>query len=346
MLKPTNIQQVYIIEGLEELPLMERALLKLISKDSRVYRVTTELPLTDTTPRSPSALDISGIHETTILQTPCRHEEKQTNQRDEVAQDSQDTVIPQTPSQSREMTADDENETATPRKRAPTTEEDDGKNTDIADKVTSQEESKDIKEEHTGAGTQEEREKCEDTTTTTKPSAHEGNGDNLSTSRNTEEKMETKNNTKTPAKPAAPEGNSDTKNLCTPRNTGGQTQSENSNIHTPAKPRAQPSTMAIQVEGVEESLVEVVNGAPRHPTRAMVTSESEAYVERLFLAHVRLMINTRDELALTLACSMPGREITQQGFTDIRQEAQRKEMPMYQVMKRHDMITCVWGSGV
>ncbi|XP_050686228.1 uncharacterized protein LOC126980390 isoform X2 [Eriocheir sinensis] len=326
--------KVYIIEGLEELPLMERALLKLISKDSRVYRVSTELPFPDAAPHSPSALDISGIHETTILQTPCRHEEKQADQTDGVPQGSMDTVSTQTPSQTTERTADDQNEMATPRKRAPTTEEDDSNNMDTTDKIASQEESKDSNKDEQ-AVTQEEKGECENTTTPTKPSTQEENSNtkNSSTTRNTEKQMKSENdNTNTPAKPATQEEHSNTKTLPTPSNTEKQTKSENDNTLTPEKPRTQPSTMAIQVEGVEETLAEVVDGAPRYPARATVNSESETYVERLFLAHVRLMINTRDELALTLACSMPGREISQQGFTDIRQEAQRKEMPMYQTI--------------
>ncbi|KAK7007055.1 hypothetical protein SK128_006987 [Halocaridina rubra] len=60
-------------------------------------------------------------------------------------------------------------------------------------------------------------------------------------------------------------------------------------------------------------------------------SESELYIEQLIISYLRLLINTRDELALAVLCSMPGREISQQGFHDIKAEAQKKNMPMFQV---------------
>ena len=226
--------QVYIIEGLEQLPLMERELLKLIYKGSQVYRVCVEVPFSNGVPTSPSTLNISGIHETSNLQTPSRHNKPQADETESMTSDSKDKYSPQTPSQQANQ----------------------------------------------------------------------------------------KNN--------ARDDSQNTSSTRTPSHNKHQTD------HTHVKERDtkdkdNQGKGIIQVERVEESLEDIVDGTPCYPLKAIVTSESEVYLERLFFAHLRLMVNTRDELALTLACSMPGREITHQGFTDIRQEAQRKEMPMYQV---------------
>lgn len=449
--------QVYIIEGLEELPLMERALLKLISKDSRVYRVSTELPFPDTAPLSPSALDISGIHETSILQTPCRHDKRQADQTDGVVQDLRDTDSSQTPSQPTERTGNSQTETATAgiggqegerhdRKNTEATDTDSSQtpsqptertgdsqteiatsektteivekeacqNTDTRSTTASQEESNDsnkseetqgvmqkedgFKEEknsdsnkdeetqevmqredgckeeennenkkdgHTQGVEQKGGDGCKNSTMPGNPATQDERNDcrKLSDSSKDEKTKEVTQkgedgckNTTTPAKPATQDESNDDKNSCTNRNTAEQKEGDSKSTHTPSKianedsnhtkhTEARANTITVQVEKVDETLAEVVDGAPRYPARATVSSESEAYVERLFLAHVRLLINTRDELALTLACSMPGREITQQGFTDIRQEAQQKEMPMYQVMEKKYGCLCVLGCG-
>ncbi|KAG0717903.1 PCNA-interacting partner [Chionoecetes opilio] len=227
-------QEVFIIEGLEQLPLMERALLKLVSEGSQVYRVHAELPFSEAIPPSPSTLNISGIHESSILKTPSRCNEQETVQSDSMTPEFKATNAPQTP-------------------------------------------------------TPQHRHQADQTDSTT-------------------------DNAKTTHNPQTP---------CHDTRQTDQTDSVRRNTQEKA---------IIQVERVEGSMTEVVDGAPHYAAKAIVSSESEAYIERLFLAHLRLLVNTRDELALTLACSMPGREITHQGFTDIRQEAQRKEMPMYQTI--------------
>lgn len=54
------------------------------------------------------------------------------------------------------------------------------------------------------------------------------------------------------------------------------------------------------------------------------------------LSQVRLLLNTRDELALAINCSLPGTELTQAAFADIKAEAQSKNMPMFQVGTERD----------
>ncbi|CAL4152833.1 unnamed protein product [Meganyctiphanes norvegica] len=59
---------------------------------------------------------------------------------------------------------------------------------------------------------------------------------------------------------------------------------------------------------------------------------SEEYLVQLVLAHLRLVINPHDELALVLACSMPGRDISQQDFMHINSMSKKKNMPKFQAI--------------
>ncbi|XP_063842915.1 PCNA-interacting partner-like [Scylla paramamosain] len=231
--------KVYIIEGLELLPLMERELLKLIFDGSQVYRVSVEVPFSIAAPPSPSNLNISGIHETSILQTPSRQDKEQAEEIDNAY--CKDTQNPQV-QHDNEQTDEKDNDT------------DNSKSTDAPQT----------------------------------PSSHSKHQTN-------------------------------------------QTDSMESDTND-ADSQGKGIKAIIQVEKEENTLEDVINTTAPRASKPTERSESEEYVERLILAHLRLLINTRDELALTLACSMPGREITHQGFTDIRQEAQRKEMPMYQTI--------------
>jgi len=52
---------------------------------------------------------------------------------------------------------------------------------------------------------------------------------------------------------------------------------------------------------------------------------------QVMMSQIRLLINTRDELALAVNCSLPGTDLTQAAFCHIKAEAQQKNMPMYQV---------------
>ncbi|KAG7171450.1 PCNA-interacting partner-like [Homarus americanus] len=101
----------------------------------------------------------------------------------------------------------------------------------------------------------------------------------------------------------------------------------------------------VEVDIIDSTLTDYVNGVNTSPCKNFIASESESYIEKLIFAHLRLLINTRDEMAFTLACSMPGREIKQQGFTDIRVEAQKKNMPMYQTVLSFIMRQRLGGKG-
>lgn len=106
--------------------------------------------------------------------------------------------------------------------------------------------------------------------------------------------------------------------------------SDNTQLSDDGKPGPEER---VRVEKIESSLLEYMNAIPmKGCSKAYRESETEIYIERLILAHLRLLINTRDDLALTIAYNMPGREITQQGFADIRCEAYEKNMPIYQVL--------------
>lgn len=91
------------------------------------------------------------------------------------------------------------------------------------------------------------------------------------------------------------------------------------------------SIASLEIDSLECPLAEYLSCEPKDVCEGYTCTESELYVEQLILSHLRLLINTRDELALTTSCSIPGREISQQGFADIKDEAQKKSMPMFQV---------------
>lgn len=92
------------------------------------------------------------------------------------------------------------------------------------------------------------------------------------------------------------------------------------------------SIASLDIDPLVCPLAEYLGREPRDVCGGYTCTESELYVEQLILSHLRLLINTRDELALTTSCSIPGREISQQGFYDIKDEAQKKNMPMFQVI--------------
>lgn len=101
----------------------------------------------------------------------------------------------------------------------------------------------------------------------------------------------------------------------------------------------------VEVRIINSALNDYVDSLCKSPCKVHVGSDSEFYIEQLILAHLRLLINTRDELALTLMCCMPGRGVSQQGFTDIRLEAQKKSMPMYQTILSFIMRQRLGGKG-
>ncbi|XP_068243160.1 PCNA-interacting partner-like isoform X2 [Palaemon carinicauda] len=104
------------------------------------------------------------------------------------------------------------------------------------------------------------------------------------------------------------------------------------------------SPFSVEMEVLDSSLNEGIEDFSR-TTLPSDFSDSELYVEHLLLAHIRLLINTRDELALATLCTMPGREITQQGFYDIKEEALKKNMPLYQTILSFIMRLRLGGKG-
>ncbi|XP_071518497.1 uncharacterized protein [Panulirus ornatus] len=127
---------------------------------------------------------------------------------------------------------------------------------------------------------------------------------------------------------------------------------ENDDLLSPAKDKPNEThkhvseeITVVKVDNINSNLADYINDIPKSPCKAYINTESELYVEQIILAHLRLLVNTRDELALTVTCSMPGREITQQGFTDIRLEAKKKNMPMYQTILSFIMRQRLGGKG-
>ncbi|XP_037790420.1 PCNA-interacting partner-like [Penaeus monodon] len=105
------------------------------------------------------------------------------------------------------------------------------------------------------------------------------------------------------------------------------------------------SIASLEIDSLECPLAEYLSCEPKDVCEGYTCTESELYVEQLILSHLRLLINTRDELALTTSCSIPGREISQQGFADIKDEAQKKSMPMFQTILSFIMRLRLGGKG-
>lgn len=105
-------------------------------------------------------------------------------------------------------------------------------------------------------------------------------------------------------------------------------------------------TIDVEIEAVSGSLSNYLESViPESSQSASSESNSEEYVYQLMLSHVRLLVNTRDELALTVSLSMPGTEITHQNFSDIKQMAKGKNMPMYQSILSYIRRLRLGGSG-
>lgn len=51
----------------------------------------------------------------------------------------------------------------------------------------------------------------------------------------------------------------------------------------------------------------------------------------MLLSYLRLLVNTRDELALSRVINIPHRGLGHQQFTALRKVAREKNMPMFQV---------------
>ena len=54
-------------------------------------------------------------------------------------------------------------------------------------------------------------------------------------------------------------------------------------------------------------------------------------LRQVLLSYLRLLVNTRDELALSQAINIPHRGLAHQQFTALRKVARDKNMPMFQV---------------
>jgi len=59
-------------------------------------------------------------------------------------------------------------------------------------------------------------------------------------------------------------------------------------------------------------------------------------VEQVILGYLRLLVNSRDELALARVIDIPHRGLDHRAFTDVKHEAKRRGLSMYQVRQ------CQW----
>ena len=52
---------------------------------------------------------------------------------------------------------------------------------------------------------------------------------------------------------------------------------------------------------------------------------------KVYLSYLRLLVNSRDELALSQAINIPHRDLAHKQFTALRKVARERNMPMFQV---------------
>jgi superfamily I DNA/RNA helicase len=52
----------------------------------------------------------------------------------------------------------------------------------------------------------------------------------------------------------------------------------------------------------------------------------------VLLSYLELLVNTRSELALARVLNVPNRDLTHEAFTELKREAKKKNMTMYQVI--------------
>ncbi len=84
----------------------------------------------------------------------------------------------------------------------------------------------------------------------------------------------------------------------------------------------------VTLEDLDEKNVWMNQAGQKSCNRASAT---EAYCMKLVTGYLRLVINSRDEMALAQIISGPCGMLDHRAFTAIRREAERTGMPMYQV---------------
>jgi len=58
----------------------------------------------------------------------------------------------------------------------------------------------------------------------------------------------------------------------------------------------------------------------------------QSFVRMVLLSYLELLVNTRSELALARVLNVPNRDLTHEAFTELKREAKKKNMTMYQVI--------------
>ena len=64
----------------------------------------------------------------------------------------------------------------------------------------------------------------------------------------------------------------------------------------------------------------------------------QRFVEQVILGYLRLLVNSRDELALARVIDVPHRGLDHRAFTDVKHEAKRRGLSMYQVQTSAGLI--------
>lgn len=74
-------------------------------------------------------------------------------------------------------------------------------------------------------------------------------------------------------------------------------------------------------------------------------SLNQLYVKLVYVAYLELLVNSRSEFALARCFNIPDRELGLTTFTDLKHEAQKKNMPMYQTALSFIMKVRLGGKG-
>ncbi|XP_014675567.1 PREDICTED: uncharacterized protein LOC106815600 isoform X1 [Priapulus caudatus] len=90
--------------------------------------------------------------------------------------------------------------------------------------------------------------------------------------------------------------------------------------------------ISIDAGRLEEILV-----APVEPSGDKPSAATEAYVMKILIGYLRLLINSRDEMSLACIINVPERGINHAAFTELKRLARKRGMPLFQTVTSYVM---------
>lgn len=77
----------------------------------------------------------------------------------------------------------------------------------------------------------------------------------------------------------------------------------------------------------------VKNNTLMYCNKRQLFSFVQVFAVHIFLAYLELLVNSRNELALARVINIPDRKLDHSAFTDIKHEAKKRNLSMYQVCR-------------